>query len=191
MKVTATDSLAEPAQRSRRLLGNARFMTLATISPQGEPWASTVNYVCGYRPLRLIWYSMRDALHSRNIAAQPRVSASVYRDDPETGSPIGLDGGQLSGVCRAVPDAGVAAVHQQYYALNFPEESLRRQWMLPLEQFRGDGPRRFYELSIERWWLLDIERWLQDKQDRRIEVALPQLEAAWPVRAGDGLSGTG
>lgn len=173
-------TLSTPPQRSRTLLESARFMTLATVSPGGEPWASTVNYVCQREPLKLIWYSMRDAAHSRNIGANAAVSASIFRYDLGTASPIGLDGVQLAGECRAIPDAEVEQTHQHYYQRNFPDALIRRQWMLPVEQFRGGGARRFYELSVARWWLLDIECWLQDKRDRRIELPLSQLGAVWP-----------
>ena len=60
--------------------------------------------------------------------------------------------------------------HRVYYELNFPDEAVRAQWLPPLSEFTGDGPRRFYLLTVSRWWLLDIERWLRDKHDTRIEI---------------------
>ncbi|AZE47014.1 hypothetical protein C4K04_1322 [Pseudomonas chlororaphis] len=172
--------LASLSQRSRTLLSTARFMTLATASTRGSPWASTINYVCLREPLKLIWYSSRDAVHSRNIADRAGISATVFRSDLGEISPIGLDGGQLVGECRAIVGAEVEEIHQHYYEQNFPDVLARQQWMLPIDQFQGEGVRRFYELSIERWWLFDIERWLQDKQDSRVEVPLSELSAAWP-----------
>lgn len=165
--------------RSRLLLHTARFMTLATLSAGGEPWASTVNYVCRAEPLKLIWYSMRDALHSRNLEAGAVVSGSISRYDLGAASPIGLDGAQFVSECRVLDSEEAHAAHRHYYERNFPDELVRRQWMLPIEEFVGTGHRRFYEATITRWWLFDIERWLRDKQDRRVEVPLSTLAAAW------------
>lgn len=161
-------------RRAAFLLGSARFMTLATVSPAGEPWASTVNYVpMEDASIRVVWYSMRDARHSRNIESNARATASIFRTDLTHESPLGLDGLQLEGTCRAIPADELAAFHEHYYARNFVDDAARHEWMLPLDDFRGDGKRRFYELTVERLWLLDIDRWLIDKHDQR--VAVPSL----------------
>lgn len=162
-------------ERVELLLQTAGFVTLATVDAAAIPWASTVNYVLLREPeLRLVWYSMRDAQHSRNIEEGSVVSGSIFRTDltPEQ-SPVGLDGIQLIGRGGAVPDSRAENIHAEYYRLNFPDEAVRKEWMLPLEQFTRSGSRRFYELSVEKIWLLDIERWLADKGDYRSEVIFP------------------
>ncbi|TDD28862.1 pyridoxamine 5'-phosphate oxidase family protein [Actinomadura sp. KC06] len=155
----------------RRLLDQGRFTTLATTDGTA-PWASTVNFVPLRDPLRLVWYSMRDSQHSRNIETEPAVSGSIYL----TGLPgFGLDGLQFEGRAHAVPSNQVEDIHDRYYRLNFPDEADRRAWILPVQEFHGDGPRRFYIAEITRLWLLDIDRWLHDKHDRRLEVPLTAL----------------
>lgn len=165
-------------ERADLLLRTTRFVTLATLSGDGEPWASTVNYVPLLDgPPRLIWYSMREARHSRNIDARPLTTGSLFRTDLGPSAPLGLDGLQFTGLARAVESNRIQEVRDHYYRLNFPDETLRRQWMLPEQQFNGDGPRRFYELTIRDWWLLDVERWLHDKVDQRIALPSPELFA--------------
>ncbi len=174
--------LGSAPERVELLLQTARFVTLATADTVGVPWASTVNYVLlQNQDIRLIWYSMRDAQHSRNIEGRPLISGSIFRMDlsPEQ-SPVGLDGIQFTGQCGAISDERAADIHAKYYLLNFPEEATRKQWMIPLEQFIGTGPRRFYELVIGKLWLLDLERWLLDREDRRFEVV--DLSALSPAR---------
>jgi uncharacterized protein YhbP (UPF0306 family) len=152
-------------ERSASLLDNARFLTLATRNSE-ESWAATVNFVPLRSPLRLLWYSLRSARHSRHIIENPQIAASIFM----IGLPgLELDGAQLTGTCQPVEDR-VADYHQLYYELNFPDETVRAQWLLPLSEFTRDGPRRFYLLTVNRWWLLDIERWRRDKYDTRIEV---------------------
>lgn len=70
-----------PVERSLYLLQSARFFTLASRSLDGRVWASTVNYVPAFTPLRVIWCSMRLSRHSENIRQYSQVSGSVFRTD--------------------------------------------------------------------------------------------------------------
>ncbi|GGL11391.1 hypothetical protein GCM10011588_27320 [Nocardia jinanensis] len=173
----AAGSRSAPA-RSSFLLDRARFVTLATTGPHG-PWAATVNFVARHRPLHLIWYSLRTAEHSANIIANPRVSGSMFMTGltgPDAPSGLPIDGAQFSGSCREVSPAELPECYEHYYAANFPDPAERADWALPVESFRGDGPRRFYRLDIERWGLYDAQRWTVDKHDTRMEVALSEIE---------------
>ncbi|MBC3215921.1 MULTISPECIES: pyridoxamine 5'-phosphate oxidase family protein [Serratia] len=168
------------AQRSLYLLNSARFFTLASQRAGDIPWASTVNYVPLFNPLRLVWYSMSSARHSRNIGLRAEVSGSLFRYDMQETSPLGLDGAQFTGSAREIPQNECEHIHQDYYRLNFPDALERARWQLPLHEFYGGGPRRFYELLIGDWWLLDIEGWLQTKEDRRVPVDLSLLVVPKP-----------
>jgi len=161
-------------QRSRYLLNSARFFTLASLGADGLPWASTVNYVPLFEPLRLVWYSMRTARHSRNIHHCAEVSASLFRYDMQKMSAIGLDGAQFTGIAREIPAGECEHTHQNYYRLNFPDVLERARWQLPLHEFYGNGSRRFYECLVSEWWLLDIDTWLKTKEDRRISVSISE-----------------
>ncbi|WP_327118593.1 pyridoxamine 5'-phosphate oxidase family protein [Nocardia sp. NBC_01730] len=166
------------ALRSRVLLDRARFVTLATSGPAG-PWSSTVNYVVLHQPLRLLWYSLRDARHSMNIAGSPQVAGSIFLtgltgSDAPSGIPI--DGAQFTGECREVTADELPAYYDRYYESNFPDPAVRAEWMLPLDEFHTDGPRRFYRLDIDRWWLYDAQRWTEDKHDTRIEVSVAAID---------------
>lgn len=165
-------------QRSLYLLNSARFFTLASQQTDNTPWAATVNYVPFFSPLRLVWYSMSTARHSENIRHRPKVSGSLFRYDMPSTSPLGLDGAQFIGIVREIPQCECENIHQDYYRLNFPNVLERANWQLPLHEFYGDGPRRFYEVLIEDWWLLDIDGWLITKVDGRIRVDLEQLVAS-------------
>lgn|GEM_PF-2224489 len=161
-------------QRLELLLKTARFVTLATASAEGGAWASTVNYVPHIdSQVRLLWYSMREARHSRNIEENAALSGSIFRTDLQETSPLGLDGLQFRGTCHAVDEPDLEKWRSHYYQRNFPDASVRQQWMLPSTEFQGQGPRRFYVLTIEEWWLLDIDGWLKDKRDKRIELPPP------------------
>lgn len=162
---------ASLTERSCRLFTQGRFMTLATAH-DGTPWASTVNFVALGAPLRLLYYSLTRARHSRNIELSAQVAGSVFM----TGLPgFGLDGLQFTGECRAVDEPELEETHQLYYELNFPDPVTRTEWTLPVSEFRDDGPRRFYLVTVRELWLLDIDRWLADKHDQRVAVPLDIL----------------
>lgn len=188
--VTRTDSGATESRsapdRSNFLLDRARFATLATTGPHG-PWAATVNFVARHRPLHLVWYSLRTAEHSADIAAHPRVSGSVFMSGltgPDAPSGLPIDGAQFSGSCREISAGELPDYYEHYYAANFPDPAERAAWALPIESFQGAGPRRFYRLDIERWGLYDAQRWTVDKHDTRLEVALSDIEKSAEQRLG-------
>jgi uncharacterized protein YhbP (UPF0306 family) len=169
--------------RSNVLIERGRFITLATCGPDGA-WASTVNFVPLRDPLRLLWYSQRHVQHSRNIADTPEIAASIFLTQDVT-TEVGLDGAQLTGTVRTIEDEDELAERAEwYYTRNFPDEQVRDQWRLPLTQFRGEGHRRFYELTVTEWWLLDIAHWLDTKNDQRIPVDLAVLQKELQEVAG-------
>ncbi|MFY2557233.1 pyridoxamine 5'-phosphate oxidase family protein [Corallococcus terminator] len=169
-----TPEVQKLAQRAALLLRSTHFVTLATVSPTGEPWASTVGYVHTLDgSVRLVWYSMREARHSRNIEHQPLVTGSIFRTDLGASAALGLDGLQFQARAQAVEGPRFEQTREHFYRLNFPDEQVRRQWMLPESEFIGAGPRRFYEATLEAWWLLDVDQWLVDKRDMRIALPAP------------------
>ncbi|MER7759682.1 pyridoxamine 5'-phosphate oxidase family protein [Streptomyces sp. NPDC097619] len=179
--MTPTPPVTRLVERSEFLVENARFVTLATEGADG-PWASTVNYVPLRDPLRLLWYSLRQARHSRNIEARAAVSGSLFLTGLD--SPLTLDGAQFTATAQAVGPGELEELSRWYYERNFPDEAVRARWRLPLEEFRGDGPRRFYLLTVREWWLLDTDGWLRDMNDRRIGVPLPALAHRPAARSG-------
>jgi uncharacterized protein YhbP (UPF0306 family) len=62
---------------ARRLVDAGRYMTLATADGEGRPWASPVWYA-PESPTTLLWVSIPDARHSRNIAARPEVAIVIF-----------------------------------------------------------------------------------------------------------------
>jgi uncharacterized protein YhbP (UPF0306 family) len=172
-----------PEQRSLYLLNHARFFTLASFGQDRLAWASTVNYVAIFEPLRLLWYSMRSAKHSINISLNAEVSGSLFLNNMQGISPLGLDGAQFTGIAREIPEYECEKAHHDYYLLNFPDALERARWQLPLHEFYGSGPRRFYELIPGNWWLLDIDTWLKTKVDKRISVPLTHLMASGEVKS--------
>ncbi|WP_246090142.1 pyridoxamine 5'-phosphate oxidase family protein [Nonomuraea deserti] len=67
-----------------RLLGDSRYLVLATADRQGRPWATPVFFAVRDED-RLFWVSAPDSRHSRNLAERPDVAVTVF----DSHAPIG------------------------------------------------------------------------------------------------------
>jgi hypothetical protein len=165
--------------RTRRLLGEARYLNLATVSPDGRPWVATMEYAWLGDPLRFLFGSATGSLHSRNIASSPRISGSLFVGP---GSVAGLDlaavdGAQFTGTCAEITAGDLDRYHSLFYEAVFPDEAERAQWMLPRTSLRAPAEHRLYLIEVERWWLIDTRTWEHDRIDRRIELPVAHLPA--------------
>lgn len=164
------------AERTRRLLGEADHLTLATVSPEGEPWSATLHYAWFDAPLRFAFCSVTTSRHSVHIAAEPRVSGSLFTAGGETGVAIApVEGAQFTGKCRPAHDDEREGLHAAFFEQVLPDPGTRAEWMLPLSAVSPPADHRIYVLEVERWWLIDLRTWAEDKVDRRVEMPLSAL----------------
>ena len=139
LRANGARTLVDDALRSQVLdyLGRHNVMTLATVGPEG-PWAAAVFYV--HRELRLYFLSSPASRHCENLAANPRVAATIqedYRDWPE------IKGIQLAGHVAPVEDAELASVRALYGA-KFPV----------VGKIAGAPPAVVAALAKVRWYAL-------------------------------------
>jgi Pyridoxamine 5'-phosphate oxidase len=174
--VTNGDSLAA---RSRRLLDEARYLNLATVSPGGRPWVAVLEYAWLADPLRFVFGSATTSRHSTDIAAFPQVSGSLFLAAGSVGLDIeGVDGAQFTGTAREVPAAELDRYYAVFYETVFPDPDQRTEWMLPQSMLRSPAEHRLYLVEVERWWLMDTSTWAEDRIDRRVEMPLAELESS-------------
>lgn len=163
------------AGRSRRLLDEARYLTLATVSADGRPWSATLQYAWLADPLRFLFGSATRSRHSRHIAARPRVSGSLFVAG-NGASLTAVDGAQFAGRCFELPADDVARFHATFYDAVLPDPQSRAQWTLPVSALLPPADHRLYLIEVERWWLVDTRTWEQDRIDCRVEMPLAELD---------------
>lgn len=163
------------AARSRRLLDEAKYLTLATVSSGGRPWSATLQYAWVGEPLRFLFGSATRSRHGRHVVARPRVSGSLFVAG-NGGSLTAVDGAQFTGRCVELPADDVARLHATFYDAVLPDQPSRAQWTLPVSALLPPADHRLYQIEVERWWLMDTRTWAQDRIDRRIEVPLSDLD---------------
>ncbi len=101
--------------RIRQFIGSHTTLSLATTSPDGRPHAVSLFYAAEEH-LSLIFVSETTVLHSRNVASQPRVSATIAADHQEWRD---IEGIQLEGECTLLRDVEKQAAWAVYTA-KFP-----------------------------------------------------------------------
>jgi len=88
----------ELAERIAAFLSMHHVLSLATVGPAG-PHAANLFYACD--GLALVWVSDPAALHSRAIAADPRVAATIAPDYTDFAVIRGL---QITGTAGRIAD---------------------------------------------------------------------------------------
>jgi len=95
----------DPLQHIRAFLAKHTTMTLATIGPDGAPHATDVYYA-ETGDLGLYFVSVPGSRHSRDLAHDPRVAATIHADSTRWRD---IRGVQLEGVCSRVTNEERAA----------------------------------------------------------------------------------
>jgi uncharacterized protein YhbP (UPF0306 family) len=163
------------ARRSRRLLEEARYLTLATVSTDGRPWSAVLQYAWLPDPLRFLFGSAIQSRHSRDIATRPRISGSLFVAGD---SLMDVDGAQFSGTCQELSPEDVERYHATFYDALFPDAQDRAEWALPQSELLPPAEHRLYLIEVDDWWLIDTRTWAEDRIDRRVKVPLTELSHA-------------
>lgn len=167
---------ASLAGRTRRLLDQARYVNLATASPEGVPWVAVLEYAWLADPLRLVFGSATGSRHSLDVGSSPRVAGSLFVAGDATGAAFtGIDGAQFTGRCSEIPAEDLDRFYPAFYEAVLPDAQQRAEWMLPRSLLASPAQHRLYLIEVERWWLIDTRTWAQDRIDRRVEMPLTEL----------------
>jgi heme iron utilization protein len=137
----ANDARPSAAERARTIAAAANAATLATLTADGDPWASFVVY--GLLEGAPVLCVSNLAEHGRNLAGDPRASLSIVAAssdaDPLTSSRITLAGVVVRPAASERDAAGAAyssAVPNARFYLDFSDFTL---WVLRVERVRWVG----------------------------------------------------
>jgi uncharacterized protein YhbP (UPF0306 family) len=154
-------------ERVVRIFKANRYLSLATTSV-GSPWVAPLAYVL-LPDFSMVFYSAKDSRHALNIEKHPQVAAAIF---DSTKSSDDVDGIQLTGIVEEVGATELPKVMELYFALSFPDATIRARWIRPISDFVGNAPQRFYKLTPTQIFTIDLD---SHKIDRRIEVDLEAL----------------
>jgi uncharacterized protein YhbP (UPF0306 family) len=165
--------MSDLPERTRRVLAEAKFLTMSTVSADGTPWSAVLQYAWLPDPLRFLFGSATQSRHSQDVAADPRVSGALFVAGE--GELTEVDGAQFTGTCRELTAAEVAEHHATFYDALLPDEASRAEYTLPIESLIAPADHRIYQITVDRWWLIDTSTWIEDRIDRRVEMPLSEL----------------
>lgn len=131
-----------PAEEARTLVAGTNIATLATLTADGDPWASFVTYGALDDGSPVLCVS-RLAEHGRNLAADGRASVAVVQPDPPA-DPLASARVTLAGVAElpdgaraeAAREAHLTAVPAAHVYVDFSDFSL---WVLRVDRVRWVG----------------------------------------------------
>ncbi|MEB3033646.1 HugZ family pyridoxamine 5'-phosphate oxidase [[Mycobacterium] nativiensis] len=137
----ANDTRPSAAEEARTLTAATNAATLATLTTDGDPWASLITYgLLDGAPVLCVSHM---AEHGRNLARDPRASLAVVEPgahaDPLAGGRVTLAGvvHQPSGdEYAAARDAYLAQVPAGKYYIDYSDFSL---WVLGVQRVRWVG----------------------------------------------------
>ena len=156
------------AERSAEILTHCLYTNIAT-SHHDQPWNSPVTAIPD-PALTFYWSSWAQAVHSRNIAANPRAFLTFY-DSTRVRGTNNLRCVYLQCEAGEVTDADEA---EKAFALLYPDETV------DLSSFLGEGIKRFYRATPLKAWLnsLSEKELAPDTLKMRTEVSLEAIKAA-------------
>jgi uncharacterized protein YhbP (UPF0306 family) len=158
--------------RTRRLLDEAKYLSLATVSTEEQPWSAVLQYAWLPDPLRFLFGSAVQSRHATDVTTRPMVAGSLFVAGGEL---LAVDGAQFSGTCRELTPAEVAEHHATFYDAVLPDAKDRAEWTMPVSALVPPAAHRVYVVEVEQWWLVDTSTWVEDRIDRRVEVPLDSL----------------
>ncbi len=129
------------AEEARTIAASTNTGTLATLTADGDPWASFVTYgLLGGAPVLCV---SNLAEHGRNLAADPRASIAIVAPQRES-DPLASGRVTLAGVVEqpadeeraAARDAHLAAVAAAKYYIDYGDFTL---WVLRVHRVRWVG----------------------------------------------------
>lgn len=130
---------------ARALLDVNRYLTLATIGPDGRPWTSPVYFACaGER--EFYWMSATDAQHSRNLAVRPQVSIVVF---DSTVAPYHGRAVYAVGEARELSGEDLDRGLEVY-----PGPGRRGGVPITRDDVTGSSPNRLYQMRVSDLWVL-------------------------------------
>ena len=137
----ANSARPSAAEEARTIAASANAGTLATLTANGDPWASLVTYgLLSGDPVLCV---SRMAEHGRNLVRDPRASIAIVAPSNHT-DPLASSRVTLAGIAErptgeeqvAAREAHLAAVPAGKYYIDFRDFSL---WVLRVQRVRWVG----------------------------------------------------
>lgn len=135
--------MAIPNPQAQSILDRNAYITLATVSEDGEPWNSPLFFAYD-SDYNLYWASYIESQHSQNIRANGQAFIVAYDSTVPWGTGTGVF---IQAQAREVTDQQEIIKACRLRRARVPEANQ------PPEDFMGDKPRRIYCATPQKIWM--------------------------------------
>jgi len=150
--------------RAKEIIDKIAYATIATSSPDGQPWNSPVYYNHDEK-MNIYWVSDKNGQHSKNIKENSRVFIVLYDSTATEGEGVGV---YIQAVASQVTDPKeILKVRRIKKGSHFQQSP---------DDFLGDSIRYMYKAVPEKIWLNEAE--VVDGafiRDYRVEISIDKL----------------
>ncbi|OGD87969.1 hypothetical protein A3D81_00085 [Candidatus Curtissbacteria bacterium RIFCSPHIGHO2_02_FULL_40_17] len=151
------------SEKAKQIIEKILYITLATISKDGQPWNSPV-YCAFDENYNFYWISWRENQHSKNIRDNNRVFIVIYDST--------VSEGQGQGVYIQAKAYELNDEKNINNALKYLDGRIGKQDRHKASQFQGNMPRRIYKAVPEKAWVNVDSRINGEFVDKRVEIKL-------------------
>lgn len=156
----------------KKILTENKHMALATITPEGEPWISPLNYSYTEH-LILYWTSAKEAKHSVNIAQNSKAAVTIH--NPEMHDKPNWDCIFFTGNAFEVPAQEFPEALNNYYSRGNMVLKEDEEHPLFAKDFLDDSPRRLYKFVPQHVYILNPPITIDGHVfDNRVAVDFPK-----------------
>lgn len=129
-------------------LAGARLMQLAT-SANDQPWVCTIHFYSD-EDLNIYWISLPDRRHSKEIAQNPKVAATmmIHDDKPNEKYIVGIS---VEGTATLASEEDIEKIGESYIS------KLGKDTSLVDDIKAGSNPHKFYKITPLKIVLLDTK----------------------------------
>jgi nitroimidazol reductase NimA-like FMN-containing flavoprotein (pyridoxamine 5'-phosphate oxidase superfamily) len=148
--------------RAREIIEKVRYITVATVTPDGRPWGTPVFAAYDDR-YNFYWKSMADAVHSRNIRENPNIYFTIYDSTAAPGA-----GSGVYCTAQAAELSEISEIEKAIMLVYERKHSISRT----VGEFLNDSPARMYIARPEKFWLT-LDEWVRlDPANAKREIQL-------------------
>lgn len=147
---TRTIAVLDSRHLLEEYVAAGKVMQLATLDPDGHPYANNLWFASTLRPDRLLFISRPNRAHCDYIRNRPHVAGAILAIDlHDPSQPV--RGVTFTGTARELPTTGVDEQISAY----------QRRWpptaaaIDPARMAAGEAHHRLYEITVTAWVLYD------------------------------------
>lgn len=148
--------IKERPSYAKQLIGQLKYMTLATADHEGQPWNTPVFFAYDGKST-FYWGSRPDAQHSQNVALNERGFIVIY---DSTVAPSHGEAFYAQVRCEEIDE--IAEIEA---AIDLLHARFGEPYMTPAD-VQGSGEHRLYKAKVKKAWIKDPDK------DLREEVSL-------------------